>query len=91
MEERENQPAKRFSIGRVEAAIWENGNDTNVWHQVSFTRWYRDGEQSKNSTNFRVEDLPLVERLNQMAFRWILERQGTLRGEVNGNGKKKGR
>lgn len=91
MEERDNQPIKRFSIGRVEAAIWENGSDTNVWHAVSFSRWYRDAEQSKTTTNFRVEDLPLVERLSRLAFQWTLDRQESLRGEVNGGGKKKGR
>lgn len=91
MEERENQPVKRISIGRVEAAIWENKSDTNVWHAVSFSRWYRDGEQSKNATSFRFEDLPLVDRLSQLAFQWILERQESLRGAVNESGKKRGR
>ena len=52
MEQEDNQPMERISIGRVEAAVWENRNDTNVWHAVTFSRWYRDGEQSKNHDQF---------------------------------------
>ena len=80
MEEEKNQPIERISIGRIEAAIWENRNDTNVWHAVTFSRWYRDEEQSKTTSSFHVEDLPLLERLSQMAFRVISKASGVVAG-----------
>ena len=79
MEEEKNEPIKRIPVGRLEAAIWENRNEVSVWHTVTYSRRYRDGEESKHTTSFRFEDLPVIERLSHEAFHWILERQKSLR------------
>jgi hypothetical protein len=66
-------PAHKLAIGRIEAAIWENSDQNNgkVRYAVTFSRRYTDGDEHKNSSSFRLEDLPIVERLSRMAFNWI--------------------
>ncbi len=52
MEEEKNQPIERIPVGRLEAAIWENRSEVSVWHTVTFSRRYRDGEESKHTSQF---------------------------------------
>ena len=66
------KPVHRIVIGTVEAAIWENRNDKGTtWFNVTFSRSYPDQGQLKSSTSFRLEDLPLLSKLVDMAFLWM--------------------
>lgn len=67
-----NRPIKTVRAGNVRAAIWANyGDDDRVYHSVSVTRSYRDGDTWKDSTVFGRDDLPKVELVTRKAFEFI--------------------
>ncbi len=66
------KPAHEIRLGRIRATIWANNSDNrNVWFNVSLTRLYKDGEQWKDSSTFRRDDLPVVAKVVDMAYAWI--------------------
>ena len=52
------QPVHEIGVGRIKAAIFENGEDAP--NRVLFSRLYKDGESWKRSSSFTREDLPLL-------------------------------
>lgn len=66
------KPAHEIRLGRIRATIWANNGDKRaVWFNVSLTRLYKDGEQWKDSSTFRRDDLPVVAKVVDMAYAWI--------------------
>ena len=67
------KPAYEIRLGRIRATIWANNSDDNrnVWFNVSLTRLYKDGDQWKDSSTFRRDDLPIVAKVMDMAYAWI--------------------
>jgi len=66
------KPAHEIRLGRIRASIWANNGDNRaVWFNVSLTRLYKDGEQWKDSSTFRRDDLPVVAKVVDMAYAWI--------------------
>ena len=68
----QNKPVHEIRLGRIRAAIWANqtaGQD--VWFNVTVSRLYKDGEQWKDTTAFRRDDLPVVAKVVDMAYAWI--------------------
>jgi hypothetical protein len=58
----------------IKAKIWANRSQKNeVWFNVEIVRVYKDGDRFKESTQFKWNDLALVEKAAHMAFAWILE------------------
>ena len=72
-----NQPVERVEVGSgVWVSIWENQSKNNgTWYSVTITRSYRDGDEYKNTTSFRRDDLLFVAKAASMAFDWCLKRQ----------------
>lgn len=72
-----NKPVKRFVVGSgVCASIWENQSKNNgAWYSVTITRSYRDGDEYKDSTSFRRDDLLFVAKAASIAFDWCLKKQ----------------
>ena len=71
------KPVHEVRFGRIKAAIWENETSNGTRHNVTFTRLYRDGDAWKDSASFGRDDLPLLEKVADMAHSWIfLEGQG---------------
>ncbi|MDQ0316418.1 hypothetical protein [Amorphus orientalis] len=67
-----DKPVKKFRIGYVEAAIWENeGNGDRTFHNVTLQRKYRDGDDVKNTNSFAHADLLNAARLLQKCEAWI--------------------
>lgn len=71
-----NKPIKRFAVGNgIRASIWENPSKNNgSWHSVTITRTYRDGDEFKDTTSFRRDDLLFVAKASELAFAWCLRR-----------------
>jgi hypothetical protein len=66
------EPAQRFRLGNISAAIWTNTNGNGeVWFNVEVTRRYRDEETWKDATTFRRDDLPIVALAAIRAYDWI--------------------
>jgi hypothetical protein len=68
------KPVKEIRLGRIRAAIWGNqakGNE--VWFSVTISRLYKDGDQWKDSSALRRDDLPIAARVLDMAYAWIWE------------------
>ena len=78
-----NEPVKKFRYGRICAAIWANQSENGrVWFNVTVTRSYMDGDQWKDSSAFRLDDLPIVTKVVDKAFDWIWEQ--SVPAETNG-------
>lgn len=71
-----HKPAHAFRIGGIDFAIWKNvtKNGEN-WFNVTVVRTYKDGEEYKESSSFRKDDLPVVSKGLDMAYGWILRQQ----------------
>ena len=60
-------------LGRIKAAIWENGTENGTRHSVTITRLYKtDADPTwKTTTSFNRDDLPLVAKVADMAHTYI--------------------
>jgi hypothetical protein len=67
------RPVHEIRFGRVKAAIWENETSQGVRHNVTFQRIYRDEDSWKTSDSFGRDDLPLVQKVSDLAHTWIYE------------------
>ena len=70
------RPVHEIRLGTIRAAIWANKHgSTDPWFNVSVTRLYKVGDQWKDSTSFRRDDLPVAAKILEMAYAWIWEYQ----------------
>ena len=73
-------PVQTFRIGRIKAAVWENGTDQKKFYNVTFARTYMDEARVFHDTDsFGRDDLPLVATLADRAHSFIYERLAELR------------
>jgi hypothetical protein len=42
-------PVHEVRAGRMRAAIWANPSEKGVWHSVTLSRLYKDGDEWKDS------------------------------------------
>lgn len=69
-----NKPVFSRRIGRIEVAIWKNETPDSIWHNVTFSRSYRDEQgELQSTTNFRVDDMAAVAFLAAQAFEFLSE------------------
>ncbi len=74
-------PVHEVRMGRIKAAIWANQTEAGVRHNVTFCRLYMDETGWKRSESFGREDLPLVQKVADLAFTWIYTHGTTMRQE----------
>ena len=67
------KPEATFRMGRIQAAVWKNNKDKQVFYNVTIQRSYRDGDTWKHATTFGRNDLPLVVKVADQAHSWIYE------------------
>jgi hypothetical protein len=68
------KPVHEIRLGTVKAAIWANETEQRVRrHNVTVYRLYKDGEKWKTSNSFGRDELPLVIKVLDRAYTWILE------------------
>lgn len=70
-----NKPAMEIRIGAIKAAIWENQSEDGVYHQVTFSRIYKAGEEWRRTESFNRDDLLVVAKVADLALEWILNHQ----------------
>ena len=70
-----NAPEKVFRIGSVSASVFVNEidgeNGKRQMRNVNLQRRYKDGDQWKSSTSFRLADLPNAIRVLQVALQHV--------------------
>lgn len=74
----QNKPAHQIKLGNIRAAIWINeGKDNTPWFSVTLSRLYKDGDDWKDTTSLRRDDLPVASKVLDMAYQWIWFRMET--------------
>jgi hypothetical protein len=69
-------PVKTLRLGRIKAAVWENGADQRAFFNVTFARTYMDEEKKfHDADSFGRDDLLLLAKLADQAHSFICERQ----------------
>ena len=73
-------PIKTLRIGRLKAAVWENGSDDRTFYNVTFARTYM-GEDKKfrDADSFGRDDLLLLSKLADVAHTFVCDRMATQR------------
>ncbi len=74
------RPVHELRLGRIRAAVWENSTENGTRHNVTVSRFYKDGDDWRDSTSFGRNDLPLLSKVADMAH--ILDRLGLRRDGV---------
>ena len=68
------KPVHELRLGRIRAAIWENDTRNGAFHNVTFSRLYRDADGNwQDSGSFARDDLPLLEKVSDRVHTWIYE------------------
>lgn len=79
-----NGPAKTFLLGRIKAKIWVNrSQEYGAWFNTEIVRLYEKEGETKESTQFGRNDLPLVSKAADLAFAWILEQEVPAQNEAS--------
>ena len=66
-------PVKKFSVGGVQAAVWENeGKEGRSFYSVSFDRRYKDkNDEWKSTSSLKANDLPKAILALQKAYEFV--------------------
>ena len=70
-----NRPVHQVRIGRIKAAVFENGE--NAPRKVQFTALYKDGDEWRGSQSFAREDLPLLMKVADQVHSYLYEQNGS--------------
>ena len=68
-----NPPVHEIRMGKVKACVWANHTEKGIWHNVTFARIYKDGNDWKESTSFGRDDLPVLAKVADRAHTRIFE------------------
>ena len=71
MAQSKQKPVHEVRLGRIRAAIWQNETQNGTRHSVTFSRLYKDDDGWKDSSSFGRDDLPLLEKVADLAHTWI--------------------
>lgn len=64
-------PEHAIRLRNIRAAIWKNETAQGPVYNVTVTRFYRDGNQWKNSNTYGRDDLLVVSEVTRQCFIWI--------------------
>ena len=81
VQEAKAAPVHEIRMGRIKAAIWANQTEVGIRHNVTICRLYKDEVGWKRSESLGRDDLPLVQKVADLAFAWIYENGSTMRQE----------
>jgi hypothetical protein len=71
--ETKNPPVGKVRVGLITASIWANKTDKGTFHNVTFERRYKDGDQWKSSHSYNTGDLLELAKAADLAHTRILE------------------
>lgn len=70
-----SSPVKTLRLGRIKAAVWENGADQRTFYNVTFARTYMDEDKKfHDADSFGRDDLLLLSKLADLAHSFICDR-----------------
>lgn len=71
-----SKPFRKFSIGSIQVAVWENEGKHSQFYTVTISRRFKgDGEEWKNSQSLRLSDVPKAIIALQEAYRQLALRE----------------
>ena len=73
-----NKPIHQVRIGRIKAAVFDNGDDAP--RKVQFTALYKDGAEWTGSQSFTREDLPLLAKVADQVHSCLYAQNGSSAG-----------
>ena len=74
-EQASNPPIKKFRVGDVSADVWERVTDAGTFHDVSFSRSFKDKQgQWKSAGNFSAADIGSLRLCLNMAEKFLIEK-----------------
>jgi hypothetical protein len=83
-------PVKTLRLGRIKAAVWENGGDQRAFFNVTFARTYMDEEKKfRDTDSFGRDDLLLLSKLADQAHTFICERMAGQKSEEFAEGQRR--
>lgn len=62
-------------IGTIKASIWRNETENGPRYNTVLSRFYRDGEEWKNTESFGRDDLLIAAKVADTAHTWICDQQ----------------
>ena len=73
-----NPPVKLFRFGAVAVSVWKKTHEGKTYYSATASRAFTrdDGDNWEYSTQYDASDLPIVARLLDMAFAWIVTQGG---------------
>lgn len=66
-------PVAKVRIGLITASIWEKKTDKGTFHNVTFERRYKDGDEWKTTHGYNTGDLLELAKAADLAHTKILE------------------
>jgi hypothetical protein len=66
-------PVEKIRVGLITASIWENKTEKGTFHNVTFERRYKDGDQWKSSHSYNADDLLALAKAADLAHSKIIE------------------
>jgi hypothetical protein len=81
-----NKPAHEVRLGRIRGTVWKNETESGTFHNVAFSRLYKDDAGDwKDSATFSRDDLPLLQKVADIVHTWLFEHgNGEKREAANG-------
>ncbi len=78
-----NLPTKKFSVGAVQVAVWENqGKEGNSYYTVSFERRYKDkNDEWKSTSSLKANDLPKAILALQKTYEFLSLKELEINGK----------
>ncbi len=68
-----SRPVHEIKFGCVKAVIWRRRGSKYGGFNTEFYRFYKDGEEWKQSKVFHEQHLPLHRMASEAAFAWIVQ------------------
>lgn len=69
-----NEPVKKFRVGQITAAVWQNQRDNGegVYHNVKLQKSYKDKDGNwQHTDNFVGDDILKASVALRSAYEWI--------------------
>ena len=78
-----NKPAHEVRFGRIRGTVWKNETESGTFHNVAFSRLYKDDAgEWKDSATYSRDDLPLLQKVADLLHTWLFEHGNDERKEA---------
>ncbi len=75
-EEKKEQPTTKIRIGAISIAGWKHSSDKGDWMSYEMQRSYKDGDEWKNTSSFRRDDIPKMVLALNLAYEEAFQKDG---------------